>query len=170
MRGLGTGHETASGHAVTCRRTGTDVAASVTMRIAIPIWNGHVSPVFDVAHEVAVFDIDRDRRAASAGTTHPLPTGRPAAGLEALGIDLLICSAISPALEAVLWVSGIEVIADVCGSPPGIATSFARGDTSLDDFRTPGSVRPRPPAAELSPDTDRGSDRGRAPSVRRERP
>ncbi len=140
------------------------------MRIAIPIWNGHVSPVFDVAHEVAVFDIDRDRGVASFGTTHPLPSGRPAAGLEALGIDLLICSAISPALEAVLWVSGVEVIADVCGSPPGIAASFARGDSSLDDFRAPGSVRPRHSAAELSSDTGPGPDRSTARSVRKERP
>jgi predicted Fe-Mo cluster-binding NifX family protein len=138
------------------------------MRIAIPTWNGHVSPVFDVAHEVAVFDIDRDRGTASAGTVHPLPAGRHSAGLEALGIDLVICSAISPALEAVLWVAGVEVVADICGSPTGIATSFARGDAALDDFRCPGSANRRRPAADPSPSSGSGADRRTVLSARKE--
>lgn len=129
-----------------------------------------MSPVFDVAHEVAVYEIDRDRGTASVGTTHPLPAGRPTASLEALGIDVVICSAISAALEAVLWVSGVEVIADVCGSPEGIAASFARGDSTLDDFRSPGSVRRRRPVDDPPPRTASGADRTIAPSIRKEGP
>jgi predicted Fe-Mo cluster-binding NifX family protein len=139
------------------------------MRIAIPVWNGRVSPVFDAAHEVAIFDVDRDRGTVSASSRHRLAPERPAETLSALGVDLLICSAVSPSLEALVWVNGIEVIADVCGPPPAIAASFAEGDSELDGYRSPGSAGGRRRATGRPTDPPSSGTRHAATENRREK-
>lgn len=109
------------------------------MIIAIPVWNGRVSPVFDVAKRVLVADLDSRSGELVAQGTHVLDPGRPASTLSALGADVLICSAISSPLEATLWAQGVEVVSDICGSPDEIMAALAAGDASLDRFRSPGS-------------------------------
>jgi predicted Fe-Mo cluster-binding NifX family protein len=109
------------------------------MRLAIPAWEGRVSPVFDVAREVRIFDLNTDRREVSADHRHGLPRDGAVATLADLDVDLLVCSAISPPLEAMLWMAGIEVVADVCGELSEIVREVATGDTELARFRVPGS-------------------------------
>lgn len=111
------------------------------MKIAIPVWNGRVSPVFDVARTIRVVDVDVDRGAVVADSTHALEPGRPVSALAALGVDVLVCSAVSPPIEAAVWVAGVEVISDICGSPDEILEALAAGDTELSRFRSPGSRR-----------------------------
>lgn len=111
------------------------------MRIAIPVWNGRVSPVFDVARTIRVTDIDGVGGEPSGFEVHAINSAQPGSTLADLGVDLLVCSAISSPLEAVLWVSGIEVISDICGSPDEITAALAAGDNDLMRFRSPGSRR-----------------------------
>lgn len=113
------------------------------MKIAIPVWNGRVSPVFDVARTIRIFDVDVGRGIVVANSTHALELGRPASTLAALGADVLVCSAISPAVEAFVWVSGVEVISDICGSPDEIVEALTAGDAELSRFLAPGSHRRR---------------------------
>jgi predicted Fe-Mo cluster-binding NifX family protein len=70
---------------------------------------------------------------------HAINSAHPVSTLADLGVDLLVCSAISSPLEAVLWVSGIEVISDICGSPDEIIAALAAGDNELRRFCSPGS-------------------------------
>lgn len=115
------------------------------MRIAIPVWNGRVSPVFDVARSIRVFDICdgavidvSDRRLKIVGRVEALVK---------LGVDVLICSAISTPLESTLWVSGIQVIPETCGIAEDIISAFVDGDVELKMFRSPGhpcAQRPTP--------------------------
>lgn len=118
---------------------GIAVAKSDLMNIAIPVWSGRVSPVFDVAKTVRVADLDCQRGELGADSTHVLNPARPASTLSELGVNVLICSAISSPLEAKLWALGIEVISDICGSPDAIIAALAAGDAELDRFRSPGS-------------------------------
>jgi predicted Fe-Mo cluster-binding NifX family protein len=111
------------------------------MRVAIPVWNGRVSPVFDVAKEIRVAQIDLQRGEVLGYTTHALNSTRRASILADHGVSVLVCSAVSPPLEATLWVLGVEVISDVCGSPDEIFEALAAGDRELDRFRTPGCRR-----------------------------
>jgi predicted Fe-Mo cluster-binding NifX family protein len=115
------------------------------MRIAIPIWNGRVSPVFDVSRLIRVVDI-HDGTVTRASNRRLKAESRSLALLK-LGVDLLICAAISTALESTLWRSGIEVLPDICGSADEIVDAFASGDKELSRFRSPGNTRrQRPPS------------------------
>jgi len=108
------------------------------MRIAIPVWNDRVSPVFDVSRSIRVVDIASGKITREA--EHTLENESRASKLVTLGVDLLICSAISIPLEATMWVFGIEVLSDTCGSVEEIVDTFVAGDTELRRFRSPGHV------------------------------
>lgn len=128
------------------------------MKIAIPVWNDRVSPIFDVARRIRVVDLDADQDLVVADSTYLLERGRPTSTLDALGVDLLVCSAISPALKAAVWVTGAEVISDICGSPDEIVQALAAGDADLSRFRSPGSRRkPRSSTATSSTSELEGS-------------
>jgi predicted Fe-Mo cluster-binding NifX family protein len=114
------------------------------MRIAIPVWNGRVTPVFDVARSIRVFDTCDG--AVSDVSDHRLKTNARAESLIKIGVDLLICSAISAPLESTLCMSGIEVIPETCGVAEDIIGAFVAGDTKLVRFRSPGKTRNEPPS------------------------
>lgn len=114
----------------------------VRMKVAIPVWDGRVSPVFDVAKAIRVFDLGSGKNRPIEFETQTLNVARPATVLVDLGVDVLVCSAVSSMLETSLRAAGIEVISDICGSPDDIITALAVGDTALNGFRAPGS-RPR---------------------------
>jgi predicted Fe-Mo cluster-binding NifX family protein len=129
--------------------SGTEVAiVSIAMRIAIPIWNDRVSPVFDVARSVRVVDINDG--VATCETHHKLENEARASKLVKLGVDLLICAAISTPLEAALWVSGIEVIPDTCGTVDEIVEALVSGDVELARFRSPGNTRSHRSVSKIS--------------------
>ena len=120
--------------------SGTEVAITlIAMRIAIPVWNDRVSPVFDVSRTIRIVDIADG--AVSREAIHTLENEARASKLAKLGVDILICAAVSTPLEATLWVSGIEVIPDTCGTVEEIIEAFASGDTELTRFRSPGNSR-----------------------------
>lgn len=111
------------------------------MRIAIPVWNGRVSPVFDVARTIRVTDIDGVGGEPSELEMHAINSAQPRSTLAELGVDVLVCSAISAPLAAALLASDIDVISDICGSPDEIVAALAAGDNELRRFRSPGSRR-----------------------------
>jgi len=69
------------------------------MKIAIPIWNDYVSSVFDFAHELLLIDIENG--CETSRTEVSIDIKRPpdrVAKLEQLGVDMLVCGAISRSL------------------------------------------------------------------------
>ena len=118
------------------------------MRIAIPTWNERVSPVFDVARAVRIVDITDG--AVRRETNHPLEGEVCASELFELGVDLVICAAISAPLETKMKVSGIEVMPDTCGTVAEIVEAFASGDKELTRFRSPGNTRHHRSPREMS--------------------
>jgi predicted Fe-Mo cluster-binding NifX family protein len=118
------------------------------MRIAIPVWNERVSPVFDVSRAVRIVDITEG--SVTHETHHPLEREVRASTLFKLGVDLVICAAISTPLETTLKLSGIEVIPDTCGTVAEIVEAFASGDEELKRFRSPGNTRHHRSPHELS--------------------
>jgi predicted Fe-Mo cluster-binding NifX family protein len=118
------------------------------MRVAIPVWNDRVSPVFDVSRSLRVFDI-HDGAVVSASNRRLKGESRALALLK-LGVDLVICAAISTSLESTLWVSGIEVLPGICGSAEEIVEAFAGGDRTLAEFRSPGNARKQRPKSKTS--------------------
>jgi predicted Fe-Mo cluster-binding NifX family protein len=110
------------------------------MRIAIPTWARRVSPVFDVATQLAIVDAD---------LSHPrhrevLPIGHasPARRVELLsksGVEVLICGAVSQTLESMLTAAGIRVIPHICGEVSSVIESFLSNRLLSDPtFQLPG--------------------------------
>jgi len=109
------------------------------MKVAIPHWQGRISPVFDVARNVFVVDVDhgveRVRRDV-AFTTADIQAR--AARLAETQADLLICGAISWPLEMAVVAAGIEVIPQTCGDVEQVLAAFLAGRLKLDAFLMPG--------------------------------
>jgi predicted Fe-Mo cluster-binding NifX family protein len=113
-------------------------------RVAIPDWCGHVSPVFDVATRALVVDVEggletHRKVVLLAGFS---PAGR-VRQLEALGVDTLVCGAISRQVEGLAGTCGIRVIALVSGPVDTVAQIVAQGRPIPDTCLLPGCREPR---------------------------
>jgi predicted Fe-Mo cluster-binding NifX family protein len=126
------------------------------MRVAVPVWNDRVSPVFDVARSLQVVDIAHGE--VLNMSVRELYHGKRVAAMVKLGVDVLICAAISTPLEATLWMSGIEVVSDTCGGVAEIINAFSAGDRTLTKFRSPGKTAHHR-ATAARPSRHRAADR-----------
>jgi len=109
------------------------------MIIGIPIWQGRVSPVFDVAGQLLVIKLNGS--VEGARRQESLPDEAPerrAQRLQALGVETLICGAISRPLEAFLAAGGIEVVPRICGEAEEVLRAFLSAGLQDDQFAMPG--------------------------------
>ena len=123
------------------------------MNIGITHWQGRVSPVFDVAEELAVIEI-RDGREVGRKffrlTRHrPYPRAKEVSDI---GIDVLICGAVSSAFEIALIGKKIRVAAFVCGDIDAVLHSFLTDRLRQSQFHMPGSGKKRDTGTGLPPD------------------
>ncbi|MBN2325685.1 MAG: NifB/NifX family molybdenum-iron cluster-binding protein [Candidatus Omnitrophica bacterium] len=109
------------------------------MRLAIPHWQGRVSPVFDVAGVLLLIDVELGeeicRQSVFIKEDSPLDRAKYTRDL---GIDALICGAISRPLELALISAGIEVIAQICGDVDQVMNAFLTGQLHQKIFQMPG--------------------------------
>jgi Pyruvate/2-oxoacid:ferredoxin oxidoreductase delta subunit len=115
------------------------------MRIAIPHWRGRVSPVFDVAGALLLVDVDHGkqifRENISLGTKGIyLERVRH---VQELGVEVLICCAISRPLESALISSGIKVISQICGDADQVLGAFIAGQLEQGGYSMPGPCEQR---------------------------
>lgn len=114
------------------------------MKVAVPDWQGRVSPVFDVAEHVVLVDLDDNEGGShhmeSLGSTAP---HQRAQRLSGLGVDVLVCGAISWPLEALLTAKGIRVIPLICGEVAEVVRAFRNGALKDEQFAMPGCCRKR---------------------------
>lgn len=109
------------------------------MRIALPVWNGRISPVFDSARRLLLVDT------AEAGGAHAseetleeiVPLAR-VKRLSVLGADVLICAGISPAMLSALSACGIRVIPGIAGDAMDVVKAFRSGRFPAPQFFMPG--------------------------------
>jgi predicted Fe-Mo cluster-binding NifX family protein len=95
-----------------------------------------VSPVFDVANRFLVVDIENG--VVTREENHDLHSGGRVEKLSKLGVDVLICSAISWPVEAMVWLAGIEVVSDICGAADEVIAAYVKGVRDLARFHSPG--------------------------------
>jgi predicted Fe-Mo cluster-binding NifX family protein len=127
------------------------------MRIAIPTWNGRVSPVFDTASRLVVAEVDKGRERSRFETDigeHFLPS--KTMRLTQLGVDMLICGAISGQCAYMVTTAGIELIPWISGQVEEVLQAFLRGNLFDTQFLMPD----HPDYRDKSP--GRGYGRGRA--------
>ncbi|MFC1597717.1 NifB/NifX family molybdenum-iron cluster-binding protein [Planctomycetota bacterium] len=114
------------------------------MRVAIPAWNDRVSPVFDAARHLLVVDVE-DNTEVSRGEAVFEEMALPlrAERLAYLGVNVLICGAISEPLEQMVAALGVTVIPHTCGPVEEVLGAFLSGQLAEKAFLMPGCGRRR---------------------------
>ena len=107
------------------------------MRIAIPVWNGQISPVLDSAQRLCIYEV-----------SDCIPTLREEIGISigeselaefiATRADAIICGALSLQLEQHLLALGVTVHPWVMGDAGRLIECYAAGNIHDREFSMPG--------------------------------
>lgn len=122
------------------------VACGAGMTVGIPVWQERVSPVFDAASRLLV--VRRHRGQAiecKEFVLTAMPAEALARSLTELGIDVLLCAAISETLRTALERAGVAVEAHLCGQVEDLLDAFHAGHWRRPEFRMPGCWDPHGP-------------------------
>ena len=97
------------------------------MRLAIPIWNERVSPVFDAARRLVLVDVEGGcEQARREEIIEESFVAQRARRLVEFGVNVLICGAISRPLSALLSASGITVIPWTTGAVDDVLAGYLK--------------------------------------------
>jgi len=112
------------------------------MRVAIPVWNGIISPVFDTAQFLTVYNCTSGMPDAVHSCAIPPD---PAGKLDCLvqNADVLICGAISNGLENELRERNIQVHPWVMGRGEDIVSAYVNGRIGEYEYSMPGCAQRR---------------------------
>jgi predicted Fe-Mo cluster-binding NifX family protein len=114
------------------------------MKIAIPIWQGRISPVMDVAARMLVAEYDGtgevSRVEESLGDDF-IP--RRARHLADLGVNVLICGGISRPLLTLITAQGITVIPGITGKIEQVLEAYRYNRLHIPKYMMPGHGRCR---------------------------
>ncbi len=109
------------------------------MKVAIPIWNQRISPVFDTACRVIVVDLVEGREASRE--EHDISGFSPAERareLQELGIDMLVCGAVSNRQARLIDSMNIAVVPWVSAEIEELLAALRSGSIGEKDFLMPG--------------------------------
>jgi predicted Fe-Mo cluster-binding NifX family protein len=109
------------------------------MKVIIPVWQGGVSPLFDVSKLVLLVEIESGRELRRS--SHALQCEhfvQRVGQVVSLGADMLICGAISGQLERMLRSTGVQVIPNICGAIDDVIAAFFNGSLMDPAFLMPG--------------------------------
>ena len=129
------------------------------MRIAIPVSDARISPVFDVAQRLLLVDIEDGREVGrTEGALEKSQLELRASQVAELHPDVLVCGAISRPLETMLQSAGVEIISQTCGDADKVLRAFVSDKLAGDKFVMPGCCgrRRRVGGARLSIANRRG--------------
>jgi predicted Fe-Mo cluster-binding NifX family protein len=114
------------------------------MRIAVPIWEDRVSPVLDTASRLLIIELEDQREASRFETLlDEQDIYRRCVRIKRLGIDILICGAISCPFLRMLMVSGIKIIYGISGNTEDVLEAYFCGAINHTKFLMPGFRRNR---------------------------
>ena len=109
------------------------------MKVALTIWEGRISPVFDVCREALVLTIENGVIAArSREVVEASNDAAKVRRLEVLGIRTLICGAISEPLRRELGTRGVNVIGFVAGDVEEIVRAYLADELPDPKLSMPG--------------------------------
>ncbi len=109
------------------------------MKIALPTFNGRISPVFDTAQKLVLVEVDGANelsRAKHAMASKSL--ARRAADLNELGVEILLCGAISRPLAMMVAAHGIEIVPFISGEVDEVLGAYLQGRLADPRFLMPG--------------------------------
>lgn len=109
------------------------------MNVALTVWEDHISPVLDTARSVVLVEMRNgapvSRREEALAGDSPY---EKAARLRALGVETLVCGAISRPLAELIASLGIQVVPFVSGSVDEVLGAMIAGRVPDKAFSMPG--------------------------------
>ena len=127
------------------------------MKAAVTVWDGRVSPVFDVSREAMFVTIENGVITARSRQSIALPTASLRIDrLTAAGVQILICGAISKPCQCELAARGVTVLGFVSGELEDVVRAFMERSLPSSTFCMPGCCGQR-----LGPRRRRARSRGR---------
>ena len=127
------------------------------MRVAIPVWCGQVSTVFDFARRLLVVDVDDARETDTSEFPFEEESLRARVRtLSRLGTEVLICGSISRDMATMVASNGIEIVPFVKGPVTEVLAAFLADEIddprvllsgSVPEARQQEAFKAHPPAA-----------------------
>ena len=109
------------------------------MRLAIPVWKGRISPVFDVAERVLVVDVDAGQEVSrSLEEVGPGLLPQRVRRLSDLGVEVVICGTVSRPMTNMLAALGITVFPCMRGDADKVLRSVVSNGIPDSRFFMPG--------------------------------
>jgi predicted Fe-Mo cluster-binding NifX family protein len=111
------------------------------MKIAIPEHQGRVAPVFDTCRHLLIFARNETREVFVAELDWSTVSRQARAlRLKELGIDVLLCGAISCGIEDQIHGQGIGLVAWLAGEVPAILKAHREGSVMDMEYAMPGTL------------------------------
>ena len=109
------------------------------MKVALTVWENRISPLFDCARILLIVDIvDRTETSRHFESFHFESPFSRAAKLSDLGIEILICGAVSNLFADLVETYGIRIIPFVAGDVDEVLDAYLTGGLWDSTFRMPG--------------------------------
>ncbi|MFC1891317.1 NifB/NifX family molybdenum-iron cluster-binding protein [Thermodesulfobacteriota bacterium] len=115
------------------------------MKIAIPNWEDVISPVLDTASMLLVVEVEGTGDEISRIQIHLDEQNlvKRCLRIQGLGINILICGAVSRSFLTMLEAAGIDVIPEISGRTEEILEAYMHGQLFHSRFLMPGCKRTR---------------------------
>jgi predicted Fe-Mo cluster-binding NifX family protein len=109
------------------------------MKVAFTVWNNRIAPLFDVSRRVHIVESVDGHIVGrcTASIDNDMPTHK-AKQLAEMGIQTLVCGAISRSLESLVTAYGIELVAFINGDLQEVVDAWQCGKIYSDNFIMPG--------------------------------
>ncbi len=115
------------------------------MKLAVTVWEQRVSPVFDSARTLLIAKVKHQKiQSVSYHPFNPRQEGGVAWELSELGIEVLICGAISKNDAFLIEAASIRLIPFIAGDADRILGRYAEGRPIIPHFLMPGCKGNRP--------------------------
>ena len=115
-----------------------------SMRIAVPIWEDRVSPVLDTASTMLIVEVEDQKEASRFETfLDEQELHRRCMRIQGLGVNVLICGAVSRPFLRMLSASGMDIIHGISGNPEDVLEAYLKGILYHERFLMPGFKKNR---------------------------
>jgi len=109
------------------------------MKVALTVWENRISPLFDCARTLLVVDIvDHAESSRHSEVFHHESPFSRAAKLSDLGIEVLICGAVSNLFAEIIEGHNIRIIPFIAGAVDEVLNAYLSGRLYDSKFRMPG--------------------------------
>ena len=109
------------------------------MRIAVPIWNDKISPVFDTASRLLIINTKNLSEIERFETSlYEQDISRRFLRIQDLKVNILICGAISRPFSMLLMSAEIKIISGIAGPAEDVLNAYLHGSLSNSKYLMPG--------------------------------